>query len=66
MANYDYIARNTSGERISGSLEAASEAAAVRLLDELQLFPVRVSQKAVRRSEAAGIRVSARDLSNLF
>ena len=66
MANYEYIARNASGERVSGSLEAVSEAAAVRLLDERQLFPVRVSEQADRSAAGSVIRVSVRDLSGFY
>lgn len=66
MANFSYIARNTTGDKVSGSLEAASEAAAVRLLDEKQLFPVRVDQLKEKRSEGSGNRVSVRELSGFF
>jgi len=66
MAQFQYIARTHAGQKVTGMLEAASEAAAVRALDEKSLFPVRVTQQAESRSAAAGPRLSVRELSAIY
>ena len=40
---YSYVARNRSGEKIAGVMDAESEAAVLRALDEKRLFPVAVN-----------------------
>ena len=42
MIKFQYIALNEAGQKISGALEADSEAAALRQLEERKLFPVTV------------------------
>lgn len=66
MADFEYIARDAAGQRVAGVLEAATEAAAVRALDEQRLFPVRVKQRAASSSDAAGPRVGVKQLSQFF
>ncbi len=44
--SYEYVARNTAGEEVAGMMQADSEAAVARTLNERQLFPVRVSEQA--------------------
>lgn len=45
MIQYQYTARKESGERIVGVLEADSEAALLRLLEERNLFPIAVKSR---------------------
>ena len=42
MIKFQYIALDEAGRKISGALEADSEAAALRQLEERKLFPVTV------------------------
>jgi general secretion pathway protein F len=65
MARFEYIARNSSGQRTAGALEAVSEAAAVRALDEQRLFPVRLTEQ-VETGGASGVRVRTRDLAIFY
>jgi general secretion pathway protein F len=46
MASFHYIARNLQGQRVTGVLQAASDAAALRALDDRKLFPVQVTPAA--------------------
>jgi general secretion pathway protein F len=45
VSTFRYTARNSTGGRISGSLEADSEGAVMRFLEEKSLFPVAVSSE---------------------
>lgn len=45
MPQFDYTAMNESGGRVSGALEADSEAVVLRTLEEKRLFPVSVRPK---------------------
>ena len=58
MADFRFIARTSSGERLSGSIEADTEVAAARVLGERQLFPVEVvrEDRPIERSTAAPVR----------
>ncbi|HUU92300.1 MAG TPA: type II secretion system F family protein [Phycisphaerae bacterium] len=66
MATYQYLARTSGGDEVTGLIQAETEAAAVRALDERQLFPVRVmSHERTEKGFRSG-RVRARDLSVLY
>ena len=65
MATFQYIARDPVGQKVTGVLEAASEAAAARVLDEQSLFPVRIKEHAASE-QAWHQRVGVRELSLLF
>src|SRR4051794_23131847 len=43
MTRFEYTARNDSGQRVMGVLEAESEAAVLRLLEDKRLFPIAVA-----------------------
>src|SRR5690554_3306324 len=67
MPNYQYIARNSSGDEVAGLMQADSEAAVARTLDERRLFPVRVTEQqrgggVARRSR----RIRLRDLAVVY
>ena len=66
MATYQYLARTSAGAEVTGLIQAETEAAAVRALDERQLFPVRVmSHERTEKGFRSG-RVRARDLAILY
>ena len=46
MSQFTYTAMTEAGERVSGALEAESEAAVMRALEDKRLFPVTVSGAA--------------------
>jgi general secretion pathway protein F len=63
MATYQYSARTTAGEVVSGVIQADSEAAVVRSLDERRLFPVRVDEQRVTRRQR---RVRLREVGVMY
>ena len=66
MATFEYIARTSNGEKVSGRVEAGTETAALQVLDERRLFPVRVKETAENQQRLTGRRLSSRDLGTLF
>ena len=69
MANYQYIAKTTAGQEVAGAMQAESEAAVVRALDERKLFPVRVTaleQRAGGWGGFGGTRVRDRDVGVMY
>ena len=67
MATYEYLAKTAAGEEIVGLVQADSEAAVIRSLDEKRLFPVRVAEKVNGdRAGRAGGRVRARDVGVMY
>ncbi len=66
LAIYEYIARTAGGEQVTGTMQADSEAAVVRTLDDRELFPVRVEQSADAARAARGGKVRIRDLSVFY
>ena len=68
MTQFQYTAVNEAGERVSGALEAESEAAVLRVLEEKRLFPVTVRGKGVVAGKARPVRhrVRTRDLGVMY
>jgi general secretion pathway protein F/type IV pilus assembly protein PilC len=69
MAQFQYTARNATGEKISGAMEADNESIVLRFLDEKNLFPISVLNKAARRSasiQPLRLRVRARDVGIMY
>jgi len=68
MAYYSYIARSAGGSKSEGVLEADNEAAALRQLEDRDLFPIRVSEKAdptgARARRGKGVR--SRDVGVMY
>lgn len=54
MLTFEYTARNASGEQVTGVIQAETEAAVLRSLDERSLLPVRIAPQ--RAAGAAGRR----------
>ncbi len=66
MPTFEYIARTGRGEKTTGVLEAATEAAAARMLDEQRLFPVRISSQEAAGGKGGAGGIKARDLAVFF
>ncbi|MEX2673289.1 MAG: type II secretion system F family protein [Phycisphaeraceae bacterium] len=66
MAEFEYTARSGNGQKVVGSLEAETEAAVLRLLDEKKLFPVQITAKRSTQPDAAKVRVRATDLGLMY
>lgn len=69
MMQFQYTARNESGERVAGVLEAESEAAVLRVLQDRQLFPIAVSGRAASVKAPSGLwrrRVRGRDIGTMY
>jgi general secretion pathway protein F/type IV pilus assembly protein PilC len=67
MTQFTYTAMTEAGQRVSGSLEAESEAAAMRALEDKRLFPVTVSGAAdTEDGKPARRKVRGRDLGVLY
>ncbi len=68
MPQFQYTAMTEAGEKISGALEADTEASALRLIEERKLFPVTVKGKGVVAGDARPQkrRVRSRDLGLMY
>ena len=66
MATYQYIAKTGGGEEVAGLMQAESEAAVVRALDERRLFPVRVTAQDQGATGRTSGRVRTRDVGLLY
>jgi general secretion pathway protein F len=67
MADFHYVAKTTAGETVNGVLSAESEAAALRVLDERNLFPVTLRDHSrAARQESRRRRVGARDIGVMY
>jgi len=64
MATFQYQARTTAGQRVTGMVQADSEAAAIRALDERKLYPIRVSEQRVGRRAKGKVRL--RDVGVMY
>jgi general secretion pathway protein F len=65
MPNFHYIARSSSGQEVSGVMQADNEQAVVRSLDEQKLLPVQVSQQAQDQARLGG-KVRTLDLAVMY
>jgi general secretion pathway protein F/type IV pilus assembly protein PilC len=65
---FAYVALTSSGQKIDGQLEAESESAVLRALEEKSLFPVSVLAKGAQRSARArrGKGVRSRDIGIMY
>lgn len=66
MAEFEYTARSGNGQKVVGSLEADTEAAVLRLLDEKQLFPVQITPKRSASSDPSRVKVRPTDLGLMY
>jgi general secretion pathway protein F/type IV pilus assembly protein PilC len=66
MPTYQYTAKTVAGEEVGGLMQADSEAAVVRSLDEKRLFPVRVAERADAVKKSFAGRIRPRDVGVLY
>jgi general secretion pathway protein F/type IV pilus assembly protein PilC len=66
MPTYQYTAKTVAGEEVGGLMQADSEVAVIRSLDEKRLFPVRVTEKADTARKSFGGRVRPRDVGVMY
>ncbi len=66
MATYQYLAKTSAGKEVTGLIQAESETAAVRALDERALFPVRLTSQERTGKGFRSRRVRARDLAVMY
>ena len=67
MPKFQYTARNLSGGKVSGNVEAEGEIAAARLLENRELFPIDVWNPETGESAASfRRRISSRDLGVMY
>ncbi|MSU34073.1 MAG: type II secretion system F family protein [Pedosphaera sp.] len=68
MTRFNYTALNSGGQRITGTLEAESESAGLRMLEDQGLFPVSIAGKGwvSGKAPAKHLRVRTRDLGILY
>ena len=66
MATYHYVAKTAAGEEVAGAIQADTEAAVVRALDERRLFPVRVTVERQAAGAIRGRRVRGRDIGVMY
>lgn len=68
MPQFQYTAMTEAGEKITGALEAETEAAALRLIEDRRLFPVSVKGKGAAAPDAKPRkrRVKSRDLGLMY
>lgn len=66
MAQFNYTAVNAGGQRVSGVLEAESQAGVMRALEDKSLFPVSVWAKDGAAAGGKKRKVKARDLGVMY
>jgi general secretion pathway protein F/type IV pilus assembly protein PilC len=69
MGEFEYTAKSARGETVSGTLNVESEAAALRVLDEKELFPVLIRSLAGGAQQRQGRlkgRIASRDLGIMY
>ncbi len=64
MATFEYQAKTATGERVRGVVQADNEPAALRALDERELYPIRVSEQ--RLMQRGGRRIRLRDVGVVY
>jgi general secretion pathway protein F/type IV pilus assembly protein PilC len=68
MIRFQYSARTEAGEKVTGTLEAETEAAALRVLEDRRLFPISVLGGGAAKEKGAGRpkRVRGRDVGVMY
>lgn len=65
--SFQYVARNSAGEEVSGLMQADSEASVARTLDERQLFPVRVTEQGeAKAQQKTGGKIALRHVGAVY
>ncbi len=66
MPNYSYIARNMSGEKITGSMAAATERDVVNTLTGKSLFPISIATEKSSAAVTLGGKVSTQKVATFY
>jgi len=66
MATFEYTARTVEGQQVTGVMQADSEMAVARTLDDRKLYPVRVQEQAVAKPTFGGGKIRMRDVGNMY
>ena len=66
MPNFAYVARDLQGQRVSGSLSAATEKEVIAVLSGKALFPLEVKLDAPRRGISFGRRIGGHVMATAF
>jgi general secretion pathway protein F/type IV pilus assembly protein PilC len=67
MADYHYVAKTAAGETVTGVLSAETEATALRVLDERNLFPLTLRDGSrAARQQSGRRRVRTRDIGIMY
>jgi general secretion pathway protein F/type IV pilus assembly protein PilC len=66
MPTYQYTAKTVAGEEVGGLMQADSEAAVIRSLDEKRLYPIRIAEKVDAVKASFGGRIRPRDVGILY
>ena len=65
MAEYEYTARDRSGDQVTGVIQAENEPAVARALDEQKLYPISIAPAKIVHHHSGG-RVKLADLSIMY
>jgi type II secretory pathway component PulF len=66
MPEFEYVARDSSGQRVSGSVAAASEREALSILSGKALFPVSVTEEKAKTSNLSRKRVGGQLMATTY
>ena len=66
MPEFEYVARDSSGQRVSGSVAAATEREALSILSGKALFPVSVSEEKAKTSNLSRKRVGGQLMATTY
>src|SRR5262245_4237875 len=66
MPDFAYIARDLTGQKITGTLSAATEREAINILSGRSLFPVQVAADKAATAPGANLRVKAQMMATVY
>ena len=66
MPDFAYIARDSTGQKVSGSLSAATEREVLNILSGRSLFPVQVSTSKASAAPGANLRVRGQVMATVY
>ena len=66
MPDYAYVARDATGQKVSGTLAAATEREVINILSGRSLFPVQVSTGKAAAAPGAHLKVRAQAMATVY
>lgn len=66
VPTYEYIAKNAAGTEVAGLMQADSETAVARTLDERQLYVVQVTEQVGKAAASRGGKIRMRDVATAY